>query len=102
MKTSLQTYWSRIRPGRTLFLTKPQGPPPWGGLGSLAGWRMPLGLAIFLLWSVLAPAQSIDPTFNPAGTGPNDAVRSVVLQADGKVLIGGNLSGPGAVHRSHF
>ena len=34
---------------------------------------------------------SLDATFNP-GAGPNDAVRSMVLQADGKVLIGGDFT----------
>ena len=100
MKTSLQTYWSRIRPGRTLFLTKPQGPRPWRGLGSLAGWRMSLGLAIFLLLSGLSNAQdgSNDPTFNPTdvgfgnGDGPNSTVSSMAVQSDGKILIGGGFS----------
>ena len=100
MKTSLQTYWSRIRPGRTLFLTKPQGPRPWGGLGSLAGWGRPLGLAIFLLLSGLSNAQdgSNDPTFNPTdvgfnnGSGPNSTVRSMAVQADGKILMVGGFT----------
>ncbi|GDY18897.1 hypothetical protein LBMAG56_02420 [Verrucomicrobiota bacterium] len=34
---------------------------------------------------------SLDATFNP-GAGPNDAVRAMVLQADGKVLIGGDFT----------
>ncbi len=34
---------------------------------------------------------SLDATFTP-GAGPNDAVRSMVLQADGKVLIGGDFT----------
>ena len=34
---------------------------------------------------------SLDATFNP-GAGPNDAVRSIVLQPDGKVLIGGDFT----------
>ncbi len=50
---------------------------------------------IFLLWSGLASAQSIDPTFNPTdvgfgfGDGDNGTVRSVAVQADGKVTVPG-------------
>ena len=54
-----------------------------------------------LLWldlAGLAPAQSIDPTFNPtdagfnSGTGANSNVQSVAVQGDGKVLIGGDFT----------
>lgn len=38
---------------------------------------------------VLAQAGSIDPLFNPLGTGANDVVHAVKALPDGKVLIGG-------------
>ena len=85
MNSMLQTYYSRIRPGRTLFLTGPTR----------------LGLALFLLWSGLAPAQSIDPTFDP-GSGVSGFVFSVAAQADGKVLIGGLFTSYNGTARSRI
>lgn len=35
---------------------------------------------------------TLDTTFNPPGTGPNNAVKSIVPLADGKVLIGGDFA----------
>jgi uncharacterized delta-60 repeat protein len=40
----------------------------------------------------------IDPDFNP-GTGPNDQVRSIVMQSDGKILIGGQFTAFNGVPR---
>lgn len=39
----------------------------------------------------LNPDGSIDPTFN-IGSGFNDVVRSIALQADGKILVGGDFT----------
>ena len=33
--------------------------------------------------------STLDTTFNPAGSGPNEAVDAIVVQSDGKILIGG-------------
>jgi len=35
---------------------------------------------------------SLDSSFNPAGTGANTNVNSVVIQTDGKILIGGDIN----------
>lgn len=40
--------------------------------------------------SRLNPDGSLDSTFNPGGFGPNYYVQSIVLQNDGKILIGGS------------
>lgn len=44
---------------------------------------------------------SLDPAFDP-GTGPDDAVGSVAVQPDGKIVIGGNFSSYNGVARSRI
>lgn len=44
---------------------------------------------------------SLDGSFN-AGTGANDAVRSIALQSDGKLLIGGDFTTVNGVVRPHL
>src|SRR3954452_20237725 len=47
----------------------------------------------------LNPDGSLDGSFNP-GTGPNAQVHSVALQADGKVVIGGEFSAINGTNRN--
>ena len=42
---------------------------------------------------------TLDHTFNPSGTGPNDLIYTMVFQPDGKILIGGNFSKYNDVNR---
>ena len=44
---------------------------------------------------------TLDTSFNP-GTGPNNAVRSVAVQLDGKVLIGGDFGLVNGAARNHI
>jgi uncharacterized delta-60 repeat protein len=45
---------------------------------------------------------SVDPSFNPAGTGPGSTVNSILVQADGQILIAGSFSTYNGVSRSGF
>jgi uncharacterized delta-60 repeat protein len=40
----------------------------------------------------LNPNGTLDTSFNPGGTGTNDDVEAIVVQSDGKVLIGGQFT----------
>ena len=62
-------------------------------------WRTGLGLGLALLLALITPGSAqwvtVDSTF-PSGSGPNALVRTLAVQADAKVLIGGtftNVSG---------
>src|SRR5262249_10220124 len=50
-----------------------------------------LGMFALLPPSVFSQASVFDPAFR-AGAGPNNAVNSVVVQDDGKILIGGEFT----------
>jgi len=58
----------------------------------LSGFRMLITL-VFILSATLCMAQagSIDPTFN-TGSGANERIRSMSLQPDGKIIIGGDFT----------
>ncbi|MDP3209074.1 MAG: hypothetical protein Q8M65_07985, partial [Rhodoglobus sp.] len=43
---------------------------------------------------------TLDPTFNPTGFGPSNTVNTIVLQADGKILIGGSFANYNATPRT--
>jgi uncharacterized delta-60 repeat protein len=45
---------------------------------------------------------SLDETFNPAGTGANNAVQTTVVQADGKIIIGGSFTSYNGTTRSRI
>lgn len=49
----------------------------------------------------LNPDGSLDPSFNP-GAGANDAVYAMVLQPDGKVVIGGSFTAVNGVAREYL
>jgi uncharacterized delta-60 repeat protein len=51
-------------------------------------WRVVLLLITF---PVFAQPLLLDPTF-PAGSGPDDYVRAIAVQEDGRILVGGNFS----------
>jgi hypothetical protein len=38
----------------------------------------------------LMPDGTVDPTFNPNGSGPGNAVEDMILMPDGRILIAGN------------
>lgn len=65
-----------------------------------APWRgLILCALLFLQWAGSVPAQAqwvrVDPSF-PGGSGPDNAVNTMVLEPDGRLLIGGyftNVSG---------
>jgi uncharacterized delta-60 repeat protein len=52
------------------------------------------------VYTILMPGD-LDPTFLASGTGANDAVRSIALQSDGKILIGGDFVAYNSVDRAH-
>lgn len=74
-----------LDPGATkpaeLARSRGRGTPVWLGRAFLT---------LSLLWAANAPGQivPVDPDF-PAGAGPNAVVRSVAIQPDGQVLVGG-------------
>ncbi len=69
-------------------------------LNAIFLYRVTVLKALFLIVTIFvisiqsAHAQpgSLDPTFAPTGTGLNSGVRALVVQADGKVLVGGTFT----------
>ena len=45
---------------------------------------------------------SIDPTFNPGGSGPDQPVHGIAAQADGKLLLGGDFTTYNNTPRNHL
>jgi uncharacterized delta-60 repeat protein len=50
----------------------------------------------------LLPNGSVDTTFNPGGSGFDSVVSDIVLQPDGKILVGGNFNGYNGVQQIRF
>jgi uncharacterized delta-60 repeat protein len=45
---------------------------------------------------------TVDPSWNAAGTGPNNAVQALALEADGRLLIGGSFTNIGGTARPYL
>lgn len=55
---------------------------------------------LYATWIWIGPG-SLDTTFNP-GTGPNDYVRCILLQPDGKIIIAGDFTEYNGTVRNHI
>jgi len=60
---------------------------------------MPAGSQTLSYLARLSSDWTLDSGFNP---GPNGSVTSLALQADGKILVGGNFTMIGSISRNHF